>query len=184
MSSRHVSNTSFKTCLQRNKFSSSKKSLRRLQDVLEDEKLLRWRCFEDQQMFAGAVKISMSSKILDSQLALGTWLSEVLISKKFLKNIYGQRKTKWKQKKRINSKLLQNAVNWHLCYIICIYSEIKLIKVLSDTFLWGKYRDRGLIPDPGFEVSFIARNTALILRIKPYACAWNESRDYILRNYT
>ena len=29
----------------------------------------------------------------------------------------------------------------------------------------------GLIPDPGFDVSFIARNTALILRIRPYACA-------------
>ena len=38
-------------------------------------------------------------------------------------------KTKWKQKKqkRINSKLLYNAVNWQLCYITCIYSEIILI---------------------------------------------------------
>ena len=29
---------------------------RRLQDVLEDEKLLRWRRFEDQQMFAGRLE--------------------------------------------------------------------------------------------------------------------------------
>ena len=42
-------------------------------------------------------------------------------------------KTKWKQKKqkRINSKLLYNAVNWQLCYITCIYSEIILIKILG-----------------------------------------------------
>ena len=72
---------------------------------------------------------------------------------------------KWKQKKRINIKLLQNAVNWQLCYIIRIYSEIKLIKVLGDNFLSRKCRD------PGFDVSFIARNTAVILRIRPYACA-------------
>ena len=37
----------FKTCLQRNNFSSSETSSRRLQDVLEDKKLLRWRRFED-----------------------------------------------------------------------------------------------------------------------------------------
>ena len=74
-------------------------------------------------------------------------------------------------KKRINSKLLQNAVNWQLCYVICIYSEIKFIKNLGDNFLSGKCRDLGLIPDPGFDVNFIARNTALILRIRPYACA-------------
>ena len=65
MSSRHVFKTSSKR-LQRNNFSSSKTSLRRLQDVLEDVKLLRWRRVEDvlktssrrlqdQQMFAGYV---------------------------------------------------------------------------------------------------------------------------------
>ena len=32
---------------QRNNFTSSKMSWRRLKDVLEDEKLLRWRCLED-----------------------------------------------------------------------------------------------------------------------------------------
>ena len=74
-------------------------------------------------------------------------------------------------KKRINSKLVQNAVNWQLRYIICIYSEIKLIKILGDNFLSGKCEHRGLIPDPGFKVNFIARNTALILHIRPYACA-------------
>ena len=75
-------------------------------------------------------------------------------------------KTKWKQKKRINSKLLKNAVNWQLCYIIRIYSEIKLFfEVLGDNFLSGKCRD------PGFDVSFIAKNTALILYVRPYACA-------------
>ena len=53
-SSRHVFKTSsrhvFKTSsirLQRNIFSSSKMSSRRLQVVLEDEKLLRWRRIED-----------------------------------------------------------------------------------------------------------------------------------------
>ena len=79
-------------------------------------------------------------------------------------------KTKWKQKEHINSKLLQNAVNWQLCYIICIYSEIKLIKILGDDFLSGNWQDPSLIPDPGFDISFIAKNTALILRIRPYAC--------------
>ena len=52
--SRHVFKTSSRY-LQRNNFSSSKTSsrrlqdifARRLQDVLEDEKLLRWRRFED-----------------------------------------------------------------------------------------------------------------------------------------
>ena len=82
-----------------------------------------------------------------------------------------------KTKKRINSKLLQNAVNWQLCYIICIYSEIKLIKILGDNFLSGKCQHLGLIRDPGFEVNFIARNTALILCIRPYAYASSESRD-------
>ena len=41
-----VFNTS-STRLQRNNFTSSKTSWRRLKDVLEDEKLLRWRRFED-----------------------------------------------------------------------------------------------------------------------------------------
>ena len=45
-SSRHVLKTS-STRLQCNNFVSSKKSSRRLQDVLEDEKLLRWRRLED-----------------------------------------------------------------------------------------------------------------------------------------
>ena len=45
-SSRHVFKTSSRR-LQRNNFSSSKMSSRRLQDVLEDVKLLRWRRFED-----------------------------------------------------------------------------------------------------------------------------------------
>ena len=60
MSSRHVFKTSSRR-LQRNNFSSSKTSWRRLQDVLEDVKLLRRRpvedifktCLADQQMFAG-----------------------------------------------------------------------------------------------------------------------------------
>ena len=68
------------------------------------------------------------------------------------------------KKKRINSKLFWNAVNWQLYYIIRIYSQIKLIKVLGDNFLSGKRRYQG------FDVSFIARNTALILRVRPYAC--------------
>ena len=76
-------------------------------------------------------------------------------------------KKKKNKKKLIDSKLLQNAVNWQLCYIICIYSEIKLIKILGDNILSGKCRYPGLIPDPGFDFSFIARNTVLILRIRP-----------------
>ena len=42
-------------------------------------------------------------------------------------------KKKWKQKKqkRINSKLLYNAVTWQLWYITCIYSGIILIKILD-----------------------------------------------------
>ena len=46
MSSRHVFKTSWR-CLQRNNFSSSKTSSRRLENVLEDVKLLRWRRVED-----------------------------------------------------------------------------------------------------------------------------------------
>ena len=43
---RHVLKTS-STRLQRNNFTSSKTSWRRLEDVLEDEKLLRWRRLQD-----------------------------------------------------------------------------------------------------------------------------------------
>ena len=45
-SSRHALKMSL-TRLQRNNFSSSKTSWRSLEDVLEDEKLLRWRRFQD-----------------------------------------------------------------------------------------------------------------------------------------
>ena len=45
-SSRHVLKTS-STRLQRNNFASSKTSWRRLEDLLEDVKLLRWRHLED-----------------------------------------------------------------------------------------------------------------------------------------
>ena len=45
-SSRHVLKTS-STRLQRNNFTSSKTSWRRLEDVFEDEKLFRWRRLED-----------------------------------------------------------------------------------------------------------------------------------------
>ena len=46
-------------------------------------------------------------------------------------------KTNWKEKKisQKNGKLLQNAVNWQLCYIICAYSKNKHIKILSGNFL-------------------------------------------------
>ena len=43
---RHILKTS-SIRLQRNNFSSSKTSWRRLEDILEDEKLLRWRRIED-----------------------------------------------------------------------------------------------------------------------------------------
>ena len=95
----------FKTCLQCKNFSSSKTSSRRLcktswktkncyaEGVLKTSSrhVLKTssRLLEDQQMFAEVVNISISSKILDSQHALVTWLSEVLISKKVFKNIYG-----------------------------------------------------------------------------------------------
>ena len=37
-----------------------------------------------------------------------------------------------KQNKRINSNMLNNAVNWQLCYVTCIYSEVILLKILGD----------------------------------------------------
>ena len=65
-SSRHVFKTSSRL-VQRNNFTSSKTSSRRLckmssrclQDVLEDVKLLRWRRLQDQQMFAGFIEITV-----------------------------------------------------------------------------------------------------------------------------
>ena len=85
-SSRHVFKKSWRQ-IQRNNFSSSKTSSRRLprclQDVLEDEKLLRWRRVEDvletclawrrlqyQQMFAGIVvrnSVAEPSDALENQ---------------------------------------------------------------------------------------------------------------------
>ena len=87
----------FKTCLQCKNFSSSKTSWKTencyAEGVLKTSSrhVLKTssRLLEDQQMFAEVVTISISSKILDSQHALVTWLSEVSISKKFFKNIYG-----------------------------------------------------------------------------------------------
>ena len=97
----------FKTCLQCNNFSFSKTSSGRLcktswktkncyaEGILKTSS----RRLQDQQMFTEVVNILMSSKILDSQHALVTWLSKVLISKKFLKNTYGQTKNKVETKK-------------------------------------------------------------------------------------
>ena len=70
------------------------------------------------------VNLSMSSKLLDSQHALGTWLPEVLISKKFLKNIYGQRKNKMETKSvlTVNCYRMPSASN----YVILFVSTVKL----------------------------------------------------------
>ena len=78
----------------------------------------------------------MLPKLLESQNFLGTRLSEVLISKKLLKNTMVKGKTNWKEKQtsRKNGKLLQNAVNWQLCYIICTYSKNKHMKILGGKF--------------------------------------------------
>lgn len=48
-----------------------------------------------------------------------------------------KRKINWKQKRtsRKNGKLLQNAVNWQLCYIICTFRENKGIKIPDGNFL-------------------------------------------------
>ena len=49
-----------------------------------------------------------------------------------------QGKTNWKKKKKHRKKtgkLLQNAVKWQLCYIICTYTKNKHIKILGGNFL-------------------------------------------------
>ena len=79
----------------------------------------------------------MLPKLLEGKQVMGTRLSEVLISQKLLKNIYGQRKNKLETKKtsRKHGKLLQNAVNWYLYYIICTCNENKRIKIPGASFL-------------------------------------------------
>ena len=89
----------------------------------------------------------MLPKLLENQHVLGTRLSEVLISKKLLEISMVKGKTNWKQNKTknkkiyiafiafIHGKLLQNAINCHLCYLICTYRKNKRIKISGGNFV-------------------------------------------------
>ena len=49
--------------------------------------------------------------------------------------VKGKINQKEKKTSRKNGKLLQNAVNWQLCYMICAYSKNKDINILGGNFL-------------------------------------------------
>ena len=71
----------------------------------------------------------MSPKLLETKHDLGTRFSVVLILKKFLKRIHGQRKSKMEPKKQH-----EKTVNcYRILSIICTNNEIKRIKQLR---LW------------------------------------------------
>ena len=93
----------FKTCLQRNNFTSSKTSWGRLEDVLEDEKLLRWRHLQD--VLKTCLEDVLKTCLED---VLKTCLEDVL--KTYLEDVF---KTSWRQKKCLMVISVSNKSMFH-----------------------------------------------------------------------